>query len=723
MIFNSQGSNYNLGYALRHLFTRGSQQDIDDLKDYLETSYGGQVEFYYHGRSALHKALKLSSAKQVVVNAITCWAVEQAVQMAGAQPLFADVEPGCYHFGIDQLKKLHQSQPEIGAVIVQATFGLPIDIAPIESYCRQQRLVLIEDLAHSVGMNYQDGRLAGTVGDLVMLSFGKNKQLDVVNGGVLVIRSKFRADQQASSARASLTARLQDRLYPLISCWLRLSYSWFGLGKACQWLAGRLGLVIRSADEPPMPAVSLPAYKARLVLSQFKKIAAERLRRRRLWRAYEQQPAPAGANPLRYLFKLDQDISLVLDQLTPAGYSLNDQWLQTPIYPARYYQQSSYQPGSCPQAEKLTHGKIIELPLNRQMTAAKAKRLVKLLTKPASLKVVAPETESTWQQALSSWPDRHFPLNWLYGQTKQDLGKQVIRRLVYRQETLVAVVQAVIQPARQGRYLEVVSNPLLLDETDQQVNQLVIGLLKALARQHSCGFVRLWMRLEDNPERRQRFGSLGLKPSPLELIYHRTSKIDLTLSEETLLANMTKQTRYSLRQADKTGIRVASSTSSADFDKLLDAVRQTAAAQNFNPGSTEILKQQWQPYLKAKQACVYHAYSKDNQLLASALIIFSDVEASYYWHASTEAGRSSQAAYAIQWRAIRDAKAAGKTNYDLWRVSSLETTSKVADQTIFKLGFGGKTIAYLPSYDLIVNRLTYRLAWLVGIIRSKQTRS
>ena len=61
---------------------------------------------------------------------------------------------------------------------------------PIVDYCRRRGLYLIEDLAHCPGNHYADGPAFGSVGDLVVLSFSRDKQVDAVAGGALIVRNK-----------------------------------------------------------------------------------------------------------------------------------------------------------------------------------------------------------------------------------------------------------------------------------------------------------------------------------------------------------------------------------------------------------------------------------------------------------------------------------------------------------------------------------------------------
>ena len=382
MIFNSLGSNYDFKLALRHLLRRGKASELEALRDYLNHQFGGISELYAQGRAALARAVSLTDSPLVIVNGLTCYSVELAVRAAGAKAIFAELEPAGYHFGLDSLQQTHQANPTAKAVIVQANYGLPIAIKSIQAYCHKHGLKLIEDLAHSVGMNYSDGPAAGSVGDLVMLSFGRDKHIDSAGGGALVIRNRPKNYSSPSLRQQSLKLSLLDRLYPILSWLIRCS-------RGCCWLRGlhrlfsSLRLVRLTGGSPVMQETTLPSYKAQLVLEQLLDLKTEQKRRVQLWRAYGLAKLPQGANPLRCPVQLSQDPNLTLARLTKAGYNLVDQWAVSPVYPSRYLKLSDYLPGSCPRSEGLGF-QLLELPLHRQVSPEMAKQMAKIINSKAS---------------------------------------------------------------------------------------------------------------------------------------------------------------------------------------------------------------------------------------------------------------------------------------------------------------------------------------------------
>ena len=187
MIFDALGSNYSCRFAFRFLIAKASAEDNRQLKTFLTKEYDGRVWLYYRGRAALREAVRLSGAKSVLTSSFSCYVVEQAIADAGSQPVFVDISRRTLNPSLKQLQAAHKSNPDIGAVVLQNSFGIGIQVQPLVDYCRRHKLLIIEDLAHCPSNQYADGAAFGSVGDLVVLSFSRDKQIDVVSGGALIV--------------------------------------------------------------------------------------------------------------------------------------------------------------------------------------------------------------------------------------------------------------------------------------------------------------------------------------------------------------------------------------------------------------------------------------------------------------------------------------------------------------------------------------------------------
>lgn len=362
--------------ALRQLFTRGRQRDCIKLAQFLQQKYHGeQAILTKNGRSALALALKayFDRGDAVIVNGFTCYAVVEAVRAAGLVPIYADISEktlnftartleAAYQTGSETLKGSHKAKsgtgPTIRGIIVQNTLGIPAEMAEIEHFIKKHQLIMIEDLAHSVGVKYPDGREAGTVGAAVAFSFGKDKSIDTVSGGALVLRHPCKNAISAPRKLPKLGDYLRARLYPLN-------------GALCRWLTGvhlggvvmrgliRLHLVEKSADNRLDFDQKICKFEARLALLQF-------------------QQHPVGVEREFYLVENRAEL---LQKLKKAGYYFDGFWYEKPISPARYYEKAHFNEENCPVATKVA-SKIINLPtFYSKKDLAPARALVKTYLK------------------------------------------------------------------------------------------------------------------------------------------------------------------------------------------------------------------------------------------------------------------------------------------------------------------------------------------------------
>lgn len=379
MIFQANGSNYDLSQSLRLLFSRGTQKDSDELRSLLASRYGGQATLFSKGRGALSEAVRVSGAKVTAVNGYTCSVVVEAITSAGSTPKYLDIDPTAAHFSAKTLGKAIEQTPEVGAVIVQNTYGIPCDIAGIEALAKKHNLILIEDLAHSIGQTYLDGREVGTVGDVTMLSFGRDKMIDVGSGGALIVRNP-RFDEKVAVPDALSPKKLQrqDRWYPILS-WLVRAFYPVKLGRFLLGAMFRMHWVSRSSDGGIHREYTLPHWQARQAARLFKTLDSTVALRHQKSAAYASLlnlPLAERAS-IRVPFVVD-DPSAVLGSCKRRHFMLDDIWYDTPIGPKRKYADFAFPEADCPEAVKFAHH-VINLPTHQFVTRADQAKLTQII--------------------------------------------------------------------------------------------------------------------------------------------------------------------------------------------------------------------------------------------------------------------------------------------------------------------------------------------------------
>lgn len=712
-VFNSLGSNFNFRSANSHAWGQGKAADLNLLQAKLAHVYGGQAQLYYQGRAALSWAVKLTGAKHVIINGFTCQAVEQAILAAGANPVFADLAPESYHFDLERLRQAHQKQPEAGAVIVQNTFGYMVDIGPIANYCQANNLYLIEDLAHSLGLRYPDGRRAGSVGDLTMLSFGRDKHLDVVTGGALIVRNLKLQDRAPKMETVPITQRLHNRFYPLLTWWVRLNYAWPLLGRLWHFGLKKIGFLRPAAGR--LYLAPLPPYLARRILKGFSQLSADHLRRLKILNIYN--PDQAHLPLVRYPI-LAKNKQLLVQALTKAGFYLGDHWYDYPIYPARLAKTSTYKAGDCPQAETIAN-QVINLPLSCHLTLAQAKK-IKAILDDCNRFEVKDVDQTAWQAAQVALPESNLMTAWETGQAYEGRGSRIVRQVIYEQDQPRAAFLGVIREARRGRYLEIAGGPL--SAMTPFLSSLLQAALTRAAKKHKCVFIRCQPFVGDQSEVQKEFLQNGWRKAPAPINAPYTRLLDLSLSEEQILAQMRRQTRYNVKKGLRNEIKIKVDNSLKSFESFLDLLKETVKRQKFTPTNWREIKAQYEAWSQTENLKIYLGYDGD-QLLSGALMLTVGNQMIYYYGASLPTKRHVN--YVLQYQAILDAKAAGLAFYNFWGVAPPEAKPEhpLTRVTTFKAGFGGQLSFRGPTWDLVLRPSRYPLNWLIEKVRQKHRKA
>ena len=341
--FLGMAAEYSGGRWLRHLCTMGSRRDRAELERYLAQKYSGQAILCKNGRSALALALKafFEPGDEVIINGFTCYAVYEALRAAKLKPVFADISKDDLNFDIETLGKALKGGTRVRGIIIQNTLGNPVDIRSIQKFASKHNLLMIEDLAHCAGVRYDDKREAGTVGAATVLSFGKDKSIDTISGGALVLREQPRHNVATPSKSPRPSDYLRARCYPMFGALCR-TLSYIRLGGPLMRCLVKIHWVEKSADNKLELERRLNNFEAKLALAQLRELRKD------------------GESPLRG-FCFVRDRAQVLHKLQRAGYYFGSFWYEKPVSPMRYYNKVQFPEAECPNATYVAEH-IINLP-------------------------------------------------------------------------------------------------------------------------------------------------------------------------------------------------------------------------------------------------------------------------------------------------------------------------------------------------------------------------
>ena len=155
-----------------------------------ETEFAARMQAKYalgvtSGTAALQcavAALELGPGDEVILPAWTWHSCYNAVVLAGALPVFAEIDES---FNLDPNDIEKRITPNTKAIMVVHLQGNPADLEPILAVARKHRLRVVEDCAQSVGASYK-GRPLGSIGDIGIYSLQMNKTITAGEGGAVV---------------------------------------------------------------------------------------------------------------------------------------------------------------------------------------------------------------------------------------------------------------------------------------------------------------------------------------------------------------------------------------------------------------------------------------------------------------------------------------------------------------------------------------------------------
>jgi dTDP-4-amino-4,6-dideoxygalactose transaminase len=130
------------------------------------------------------RALGIRAGDEVITTAHTAVATVAAIELAGATPVFADIEPR--YFTLDPAAVERAITPRTKAIVPVHLYGQGADLDAFAALARRHGLRLIEDCAQAHGALHA-GRRLGSVGDVGCFSCYPTKNLGALgDGGVLV---------------------------------------------------------------------------------------------------------------------------------------------------------------------------------------------------------------------------------------------------------------------------------------------------------------------------------------------------------------------------------------------------------------------------------------------------------------------------------------------------------------------------------------------------------
>ncbi len=114
------------------------------------------------------RALGVGQNDEVVTVSHTAVATVAAIELAGATPVFADIDPESYTLCPVSARKALTKKTK--AILAVHLYGNPCDMDGLGALCEEKGLFLVEDCAQAHGAKFQGTRV-GAIGDVGCFSF------------------------------------------------------------------------------------------------------------------------------------------------------------------------------------------------------------------------------------------------------------------------------------------------------------------------------------------------------------------------------------------------------------------------------------------------------------------------------------------------------------------------------------------------------------------------
>jgi lipid II:glycine glycyltransferase (peptidoglycan interpeptide bridge formation enzyme) len=200
--------------------------------------------------------------------------------------------------------------------------------------------------------------------------------------------------------------------------------------------------------------------------------------------------------------------------------------------------------------------------------------------------------------------------------------------------------------------------------------------------------------------------------------------LDLSGSMESLLEQMKPKWRYNIRLAQKKGINIIS-CGREKTDIFYNLLKETALRDNISIHSINYYEALFEcsRYGGINPDIRLYLAEHENDIIAGIITLFRGREAVYLYGASSNNKRNLMAPYALQFKAMEDARACGCLEYDLFGIPpNTDPSHPMAGLRLFKTGFGGKIIHRPGSWDYPCRFIVYRFFRLAEFLRQNLKR-
>jgi lipid II:glycine glycyltransferase (peptidoglycan interpeptide bridge formation enzyme) len=289
---------------------------------------------------------------------------------------------------------------------------------------------------------------------------------------------------------------------------------------------------------------------------------------------------------------------------------------------------------------------------------------------------------------------------WGWGEVKASHGWRVERAVVKDAGEVIGAAQLLVRrlPGLFKAFVYVPRGPVCSEKNREGV----LGALAVYVKAHYPATV-----LTIEPDWKEARFPRGWRRSTNTILAPRTLILDLTQSEEELLAVMAKKTRQYIRKsASDVAVRQVKDTS--EIEECLTIYKQTAKRAGFALHGDDYYKDIFKEL--GDHSPIFAAF-KGEKMVAFLWLAISNTTAFELYGGVTDEGQDIRANYALKWHAIQTMKK--------WRLERYDLNGLINDGiSTFKQGFADHENKLVGTYDLPLSPLYS--TWTYGLPAAKK---
>lgn len=359
--------------------------------------------------------------------------------------------------------------------------------------------------------------------------------------------------------------------------------------------------------------------------------------------------------------------------------------------------------------------------LNKMETLISDKTLVKNLIEKGTKRIDSFSWETTGKQTLEVLLSvnnqgketqnslaTHPMQTWEWGEARTAMGIKVVKM-----ESEGNIYQMTIHPIPYTPY-SIAYIPRSGMPTENALKRLA-----EFGKKNNVLFIKIEPYTPYKDNFKLKISNLKLVLSPHPLFPEWTQVLNLIPSEEDLLKNMKPKTRYNIRLAEKKGVAVKEMSTDEGYEIFEKLYFETCRRQGYRGHTPSYHRLLWN-HLRDSQSHILIAFLDNTPLAAYELLLFKK-RMYYLYGGSSLLHKNVMAPNLLMWEAIKLGKKQGAEIFDMWGSlpPSYLDSHPWAGFTRFKEGYGTQFLHLIPSYDLVIHPLLYKIYSYIYKIRER----